>query len=399
MNTFDAAIVGGGLVGACLAVGLARAGRRVAVIEAVEREASNRPSYDDRTLVINAASLNILGNLELLPTALQRTPLRQIKVTRAGGLGHVRLNARDFGRDQFGAVIVARELGNVLLGELDRHEPIEVLCPERLRSFSTGSERVEIELESGQSLTARLLIGADGNASRVRELAGLHCQRHDYEQSAMIFNCQPDHAPPATAWERFTARGPLALLPQPAGRLGVVWIDRNEGIDAALAASDDDLMNQLHERFGPSLGRFSAPGRRARYPLVRQRTPWPVGPRLVVVGNAANAVHPVSAQGFNLGLRDVGGLIDALDDADDCGESGRLEAYARARQADQDATVRYTDTLARAFTNPSLLAHLAGGLGLAAHAALPSLKRRLVYATMGFREPVCSLARTRDAAA
>lgn len=398
MKPIDAAIVGGGLVGACLAVGLARSGRRVAVIEAVERQASNKPSYDDRTLVVNAASLNILDNLGLLPATLQRTPLRHIEVTRAGGLGHVHLSAGEFGREQFGAVMVARELGQVLLDALERHEHIDLLCPERLQSFSANREGVNIDLESGRSLVARLLVGADGNASRVRELAELHCQRHDYHQSAMIFNCRPDQVPPATAWERFTPLGPLALLPQPAGRLGVVWIDQNQGIDAAMEASDDDLMDQLHQRFGPALGRFSNPGRRARYPLIRQRTPWPVSSRLVVVGNAANAVHPVSAQGFNLGLRDVGGLIDALDQADDCGDSDRLEAYARSREADQEATVRYTDTLARAFTNPSLLAHLAGGMGLAAHAALPALKRRLVHATMGFREPVCSLARGRDAA-
>ena len=399
MKPYDAAIVGGGLVGACLAVGLARAGHRVAVIEAVERQASDRPSYDDRTLVINLASLNILGNLDLLPASLERMPLRHIEVTRAGGLGHLRLTARDFEREQFGAVIVARELGNVLLEALEHHERIELFCPERLQAFQADSNGVDIALESGRSLTARLLVGADGNASRVRELAGLHCQRHDYDEAAMIFNVRPDHAPPATAWERFTSRGPLALLPQPGGRLGVVWIDQSKRIAAAMTAADDVLLKRLHAHFGAALGTFSDPGKRARYPLVRQRTPWPVGHRLVVVGNAANAVHPVSAQGFNLGLRDVGGLVDALGDANDRGMNERLVHYARARQADQDATVRYTDTLARAFTNPSVLARMAGGLGLAAHAGLPGLRRRLVHATMGFREPVCRLARISDSAA
>ncbi|MEE4329452.1 MAG: FAD-dependent monooxygenase [Wenzhouxiangella sp.] len=399
MKAFDTAIIGGGLVGACLAVGLARAGRRIAVVEAIERQSSDRPSYDDRTLVINAASLNILSNLGLLPASLNRVPLRHIDITRAGGFGHLRLSAGEFGREQFGAVIVARELGQVLLDALEDNDRIEVLCPEQLRTFSVEPDGVNVELESGEKLSARLLVGADGNRSRVRELAGLHCQVHDYGQSAMIFNCRPDHAPPATAWERFTERGPLALLPQPAGQVGVVWIDETRAIDAAMELTDDELSARLHQRFGPSLGQFKAPGKRARYPLVRQRTPWPTGRRLVVVGNAANAVHPVSAQGFNLGLRDVGGLIDALAGAEDCGESDRLQSYARARQADQEATVRYTDTLARGFTNPSLLAQLAGGLGLAAHAALPGLKRRLVHATMGFREPVCSLARAPEKAA
>ncbi len=393
MTDFDAIIVGGGLVGASLAVGLAWRGQRVAVIEAVERSADHQPSYDDRTLVINAASLNILDNLGLLPEDLTRKPIRHIHISRAGGLGHLELNAADYEQDQFGAVIVARELGNVLLEAMANRPGIQSFCPARLQGFKVESDRVEITLEDGHSLSAALLVGADGNHSRVRELAGLACQKHDYRQSAMIFNVQPQHAPAHTAWERFTTQGPLALLPQSEGRLGVVWIEQSERIEHALNWSDQALCERLKTRFGGSLGDFSNPGRRSHYPLVCQRTPWPVADRLVVIGNAANAVHPVSAQGFNLGLRDVGGLIDALEETADPGDPDVLNDYARARQADQESTVRYTDTLARAFTNPSLVASLASGLGLAAHAGIPGLSRRLVRSAMGFREPVCTLAR------
>jgi 2-octaprenyl-6-methoxyphenol hydroxylase len=393
MKSFDIVIAGGGLVGAALAVGLSRAGFKVAVIEAASRSADQQPSYDDRTLVINAASLNILSNLGLLPDELSRVPLIRIQVTRAGGFGHLKLDAADHGRDSFGAVIVARELGHVMLAALKRHDNITELCPASLDSFTVGKDRVEIALAGGEQLNASLLVGADGNHSRVREQAGLACQRHDYGQSAMTFNVMPGHVPQATAWERFTPEGPLALLPQPAGRLGVVWIDQTEGIDAAMDWTDDHLVERLTQRFGPSLGGFSRPGKRARYPLVRQRTPWPVAERLVVVGNAANAVHPVSAQGFNLGLRDVAGLVDTLTGASDPGQAALLENWARARQEDQEATVAYTDTLARAFTNPLPLAGLATSLGLAAHAGWPSLTRRLVRSAMGFREPVSTLAR------
>ncbi len=393
MTDFDLIIVGGGLVGASLAVGLAARGQRVAVIEAVERSADHQPSYDDRTLVINAASLNILDNLGLLPADLARTPIRHIRISRAGGLGHLELDADDYEQDQFGAVIVARELGNVLLEAMTSSPGIRTFCPARLQGFEVHADRVEVTLEDGHSISTALLVGADGNRSRVRELAGLTCQQHDYRQSAMIFNIRPRHAPAHTAWERFTAEGPLALLPQPRGRLGVVWIEQSERIDQALNWSDEELCQRLKTRFGTGLGDFSKPGRRSRYPLVCQRTPWPVAERVMVVGNAANAVHPVSAQGFNLGLRDVGGLIDAIDGTSDPGEREVLHDYARARQSDQESTVRYTDTLARAFTNPSLVASLASGLGLAAHAGFPGLSRRLVRSAMGFREPVCTLAR------
>lgn len=393
MKSFDIAINGGGLVGAALAIGLAQTGSKVAVIEAASRNANSQPSYDDRTLVVNAASLNILSNLGLLPKELERQPLRRVQITRAGGLGHLELDAADHGRDYFGAVIVAREIGNVMLAALANEDNITELCPASLETFTVEDDRVEVRLASGEKLTARLLVGADGNHSRVRDIAGLACQRHDYGQSAMIFNVIPGHAPPATAWERFTPDGPLALLPQPAGRLGVVWIEHTEAIDEAMTWGDDKLVERLTSRFGPSLGGFSRPGKRSRYPLVRQRTPWPIAQRLVVVGNAANAVHPVSAQGFNLGLRDAAGLVDALTEADDPGTHTLLERYAQARKDDQEATVTYTDTLARAFTNPLPLAGLAASLGLAAHAGWPSLTRRLVRAAMGFREPVSSLAR------
>ncbi|HSH27854.1 MAG TPA: FAD-dependent monooxygenase, partial [Wenzhouxiangella sp.] len=148
-------------------------------------------------------------------------------------------------------------------------------------------------------------------------------------------------------------------------------------------------------RSGRGPGSFSAPGKRVGYPLALTRTPRPFSERIALVGNAANTVHPVSAQGFNLGLRDVATLIDHAGAARDCGHSEALNAWFADRSEDQAATVRYTDTLARAFSNPSTVMRLGAGLGLIAHAALPSLSRRLVRAAMGFREPVSSLATER----
>ena len=394
MNAFDVVINGGGLVGACLAKGLADRGWTVAVIEASSRQANHQPSYDDRTLVINQASLNILSNLGLLPETLHREPLRHIDVSHAGRPGHVTMSADAHQCTQFGAVIVARELGNVLLDALEHHPGITQFCPNRLDDFQLATDHVVLTLSQGDPIQCRLLVGADGNDSLVRRIAGLPCERHEYGQSAMVFNVQASQAPPATAWERFTRQGPLALLPQPGGRLGVVWIERHATIDEVIQWDDDKLCQTLSSRLGGQPGPFSQPGKRARYPLIRQRTKWPVAHRLVVVGNAANAVHPVSAQGFNLGLRDVAGLIDQLSGQQDPGQRDLLTAYARQRAHDQAATVRYTDTLARAFSNPSGLAGLLSSAGLMAHAALPSLQRRLVRAAMGFREPVSSLARS-----
>lgn len=393
----DILIAGGGLAGASLAVGLATRGFDVAVIEAIDRSANHQPSYDDRTLVINRASLNILGALGVFDDGndhrLTRSPIRTIEITRAGGFGRVVLESEQHGVDRFGDVIVARELGNRLLEMLRSNPRITEYCPERLETFTTDDDGVAVRLASGTKLYGRLLVATDGTGSAIRQAAGMASELHDYRQSAMIFNVLPEPAVDATAYERFTPVGPLAFLPQPEGRLGVVWIDAGEAIDEAMEWSDDELLDRLAQRAGAGFRGFDRPGKRARYPLKLLRTPTPIGQRTVAIGNAANTVHPVSAQGFNLGLRDVAGLLDALADAHDPGAPAWLARYVKLRAADQAETVRYTDTLARTFTNPSLPFRLGAGLGLAAHAMLPGLQRRLVRSAMGFREPVSSLAR------
>jgi len=397
MSDYDVIVAGGGLVGISAAVGLARTGRRVALVEPRDPQASRQSVPDDRTLVLNAASLNILSNLGLLTDAMVRLPVRTIEISRAGGFGHLSLVAAEHGRDCFGAVVVAAQLGQVLREALHRQAGVEVYCPATLVAIERQTGGVLAKLNDGRQLPARVLVGADGNRSDVRRLAGLICRVHDYCQSAMVLSIEAARAPRDTAWERFTADGPLALLPQPAGRLGVVWIDWRDQLDTLLAWSDKQLIDALAKRAGSGPWGFRCPGRRSAYPLVRHHTPWPVAKRVVVIGNAANAVHPVSAQGLNLGLRDAAGLIDRLGPADDPGDPLVLTAYARDRASDQQATLDYTDTLARAFTNPSGAARLLGGLGLAAHAAVPMLQRRLVQAAMGFREPVSPLALTAGA--
>jgi 2-octaprenyl-6-methoxyphenol hydroxylase len=393
MSDFDAIVVGGGLAGSALAVGLSRAGRRVALIEAFEPKIDARPNFDDRTLVVNSASLNILTRLGILDDALTQVSLRRIEISRAGAPGHLTLDAAGHGRERFGAVIVARELGAAMLKALEKADGVESICPDRLEAIEPHGDAIEVRLESGRRLRGRLLVGADGTNSTVRSQTGMLSQSYEYGQSAMIFNVRCPGRPAGTAYERFTPVGPLAFLPQPDDRLGVVWIDQHEAIEQALAMDDAQLIERLEQRSNGTPGGFSDPGKRVSYPLALTRTPRPLAERTVVIGNAANTVHPVSAQGFNLGLRDVAALIDRCGRAPDPGARDVLEGWYEDRRDDQAATVRYTDTLARAFSNPAGLVRIGTGLGLFAHAALPGLNRRLVRSAMGFREPVSSLAR------
>ncbi len=397
----DAVVSGAGLVGSAVALGLADAGAQVALIEPQAHQSIDQPDHDRRTLVLNAASLNVLTHLGVIGDALARVPIERIVINRQGGLGHLVLDAAShaalIGDDTdpdapyFGQVVVAAALGDALLERVVAHPNIHRYCPNALVGFVDHADRVEATLDDGTALSARVLVGADGNASPIRQQLNAPVERHDYGQSAMVFNCQAAKPQPHTAFERFTPQGPLALLPQARGRYGVVWIDDHDAIDEALSWSDEAMLARLHARFGPKLGAFANPSPRQSYPLIKQHTPKPVSGRVVLVGNAANAVHPVSAQGLNLGLRDVAGLVAALNHSSDWPDA--LQTYQHQRAADQRATLRYTDTLARTFAHRSGLVRGLGGLGLALHAAWPSLERRLVRSAMGFRQPRAELTR------
>lgn len=407
-QSVDVVVSGGGLVGASIAIGLADRGFQVALIEPTQRSHGQQPSHDQRTLVLNAASLNILRNLGLLPDALVRIPITDIVINRQGGFGHLHLHANDHraiiaedtdpSQPYFGQVVVAQALGEVMLKRLAAHPNITEHCPASLVSFQDHGGYIHACLDDQTIIKARVLVGADGTHSMIREQLKCPTDTYDYGQSAMVFNVAVERPKKHTAFERFTSHGPLALLPQAHGRYGVVWIDEHGAIDEVMTWSDDALLTELKVRFGGPLGDFSNASPRTRYGLIKQHTPQPVQGRVVLVGNAANSVHPVSAQGFNLGLRDAAGLIDVLtaDAHEDLMEQDRwdqaLLRYQDQRLDDQRATLRYTDTLAKAFAHRASFVRFMAGVGLALHAASPTLTRRLVRAAMGFRAPISSLA-------
>lgn len=400
---YDILIVGGGLVGASLALALARSDLRIGIVESQQWRLSSAPAYDDRTLALAYGSRRIFEAMGLWPTIAERagaTPIKRIHISDRGRFGVARLDATDADMDALGYVIETPGLGAVLYRALQNIAAFELIAPATMQalSFANDIARVHVKRDDlERTITARLVVGADGGHSRVREAVCIGAHTKDYGQTAIVANITPEQAHNHIAYERFTQDGPLALLPMRDNRCTVVWSVRHEQARALLACDDELFLRQLQERFGDRLGQFRKTGRRTGYPLTLTQVDAHVRARVVLVGNAAHTVHPVAGQGFNLGLRDVATLsqvlVGALRDGRDIGQVGVLAQYARSRQRDTRAVAGFTDGLIRVFANSLPPLAMARNIGLITTDLLPPLKRALIRRTSGLAGPLPRLAR------
>ena len=392
-DDFDVLIVGGGLVGASLAIALDGSGLRVALAEAAPPRVDLQPSYDERNLVLARASVNALEALAVLDADAPATALRRIHVSRRGDFGAVRFDAAELGLPAFGAVLPARQLGNALLRRLDRCGGLARVAPATAVAIEPDDgQGVAVEFacdEERRRVRTRLLVAADGTESFVRACYAIEALRQDYGQSAFVTTLTTERPLDGTAYERFTDSGPVALLPLGDRRAGLVLSVPTA--DAACVAALDDaaFVAFVHERFGWRAGRFSRPGKRKPYPLARMLAARTTAPRCVLVGNAAQTVHPVGAQGFNLGLRDALTLSALLREAQasdvDPGDAGLLASHVELRAPDRAATTSFSDDLVRLMGNDVLPLRVLRSLGFHALDRIGPLKRRFALRGMGYR--------------
>jgi 2-octaprenyl-6-methoxyphenol hydroxylase len=390
----DVAIVGGGLVGASLALALCGTGKRVALIEAVVTDAAAQPSFDDRTSALGNGSRRIFEALGVWPhLAAVAGTVREIRVTEAGRLGAARICAADQGLDALGFVVSNRHLGAALWKQLGAHPELLVRCPARVREVRLGTDAVQLAVdthEGGASprepelLAARLVVAADGAHSLVRAAAGIAAVVEDYDQVAVVVHLSTDRPATGVAYERFTGTGPLAVLPLADGRYTVVWTLRPERAGQVLALDDAAFVEELQRSFGWRIGRVLQVGARASYPLRLSRAESLAGPRVVLVGNAAQALHPVAGQGFNLGLRDAALLAETIAAAADPGAPAVLESFERRRGADRRGMIGFTDGLVKLFASDRPGAAAARNLGLLLFDVSPGAKRALSRLSWGF---------------
>lgn len=382
-------IVGGGLVGASLAIALDASGIDAVMVEAAAPRIGEQPSYDERNLALARATVNGLDAIGVWKHAApQATPIRHIHVTRAGEFGSVQMDAARHGVDALGWTLPARELGAALLRRLDECTRLRRLAPARVAALEplAAGWRARIETAEGPvTIDTPLLVGADGTTSFVREQLGITVERHDYRQTLFVCTVTPERDHAGRAYERFADDGPVALLPLAARRCGLVLTVPREQADAVAALDDDGFVALAQQRFGWRLGRLTRPGKRHPYPIARVAANALVAPRAVLVGNAAQTIHPIGAQGFNLGLRDALTLAELAAAAADPGDETLLTRYAERRAGDREGTMAMSHGLIQlACLQQPLLAPLRS-LAMLAFDRVPPLQRLLAKRGMGFR--------------
>jgi len=400
-STYDILIIGGGMVGASLAAAIANCGYKIGIVEAFPASADSQPSYDDRVIALAHGSKRILDGIGLWQAIRpQAEAIRQVHISDRGHFGFTRIDHKEEGVEALGYVVTARTLGQALTQRLEAEPNIDLICPARLQALETEANQVTATIDcDGKTkvLKARLLVGADGGNSLVRKLLEIPTEERPYGQTGIIANITPSKAGAGVAYERFTDSGPLAMLPMTEGRYSLVWTVRDSQADEIMALDDEAFLKHLQQRFGNRLGRLTHASRRVAYPFKRIIAKEQIRPRVALIGNAVHSVHPVTGQGYNLGIRDVATLAEVLADTSkakgDPGGMAALQRYADWRQPDHETVASLTDTLARLFANPwGPLAHTRN-LGLIGLDLLPGIKHLVARQFMGLGGKLPRLAR------
>jgi 2-octaprenyl-6-methoxyphenol hydroxylase len=412
---FDVVIVGGGMVGASLALALRGLALDVLLVEAYVPDSAAQPSFDERTTALGNGTRRIfeaLGVWDAMRDAA--APIRSIHVSERGGFGFARLVAAEQGIEAFGYVVANRVIGRTLWESLRRADPaargsLQLRAPATTGALETATDRIWLTIEGSGSAAqtlrvgARLVVAADGAQSLLRGQAGIGAEVADYGQTAIIANVGAEPVNDGTAYERFTPSGPLAVLPLHDGSYTVIWTLAPEIAAQTLALGDAEFLSALQRAFGWRVGRLRRVGRRVAYPLVLTRADETPANRLVLIGNAAQALHPVAGQGFNLGLRDAATLAEVLAEAlaaqsaaagpTDVGDPALLASFAARRATDRRGVTRFTDGLVKLFADERPGFGVARNLGLLLFDLAPPAKRARSRLSSGFSGRTPRLAR------
>ena len=387
-EVLDAIVVGAGVVGASTALALAQGGRRVALVEAREPEPWRADAPDLRVYALAPdarALLEALGAWRAVAQA-RAHPYRRMRVWDAAGGAELDFDADALGQPQLGHIVEHGLLVDRLWRETARDAAIERHCPDAVEALVQDEAGVEATLSGGRRLRAKLLFGADGGASRVRELAGIEWRGSAYGQRAIVAYVRCERSHEDTCWQRFLPTGPLAFLPCADGTCSIVWTLPEAECHRVLALDEARFLEELTRAFDARLGRVTWASARRAFPLSKQLAGQMLEGRIALVGDAAHVVHPLAGQGVNLGLRDVAALREAAARAQAAGRElagTALQRWARTRHSENAIAAQAFDAINRVYSNDAPLPTLLRG-PLLAVANFPPLTRLLWKRAAGF---------------
>ncbi|MBL1259837.1 MAG: UbiH/UbiF/VisC/COQ6 family ubiquinone biosynthesis hydroxylase [Thiotrichaceae bacterium] len=397
---YDVVIIGGGMVGTTLACALGDSDLKVAVVEARPTEMKwDADSVGMRCSAITAASQQIFTSLGAWDAmaAMRVSPFREMQVWDAEGNGAVHFDSADIAQDKLGHIVENRVIQAALTKRIDDFDNIELLCPEMLEDQDTRGEQAQLQLKERGTITARLVVGADGANSRVRQHAGIETNGWPYNQSAIVAMVRTELPHQETAWQRFMPTGPLAFLPLNNGCCSIVWSTSPEHADELLAMDDEAFMTAVSHASEQRLGNVIEVGPRGAFPLKRQHAETYIDNHIALIGDAAHAIHPLAGQGVNLGLLDAAALAEVLLAAHaknkNIGATHVLRRYERWRKGDNLIMMTAMDGFKKLFGSDNLALKWLRNEGLAIADKLPPLKNQIMLHAMGYKGDLPALAR------
>jgi len=313
-QSFDVVLVGSGMVGAATAIGLAQQGLNVAVVESFTPEAySPEQALDVRVSAISVASEHLLEQLGALDSLLKMRNVPYLGLETWELVGCItQFHSSQIGASHLGHIVENRLVQLALWEQMQQWENIQLFCPERVAYFARGVDTVSVHLQSGYSLEAKLLVGADGANSQVRQWAGIGISGWDYAQSAMLINIQTAQGQQDVTWQQFTPSGPRSLLPLPGNHASLVWYDDANRIKQLMQLNNKQLADQIRQHFPSRLDSDFTVEAKGSFALTRRHAQAYFKPNVVILGDAAHTINPLAGQGVNLGFKDVGALLTAI---------------------------------------------------------------------------------------
>ncbi|CNL60356.1 2-octaprenyl-6-methoxyphenyl hydroxylase [Yersinia alsatica] len=382
-------IVGGGMAGATLALAissLSKGAVPVALVEAQQPDNRQHPGFDARAIALAQGTCQQLDSIGIWSALADcATAIKHVHVSDSGHSGFVNLQAQDYRVPALGQVIELFDAGKRLFALLQQAPGVTLHCPAKVVEVVRTAESTTVTLDNGQQLSAKLLVAADGSHSALAQACNIQWQQQDYQQIAVIANVTTSELPNGRAFERFTRNGPLALLPMSQGRSSLVWCHAKEDKQQVDSWDDARFIAELQRAFGWRLGKILHAGKRHSYPLQLLTASRHVSHRLALVGNAAQTLHPIAGQGFNLGLRDVMSLAETIAQAGkDPGDYEVLSQYQQRRQQDQQATIGVTDGLIHLFANRYGPLVVGRNLALMSMECIPTIRDAFARRTLGW---------------